>query len=219
MKYSVTIKEILSRTIQIEADDEYAAADKATSMYKNGEIVLSSDDYIGEPEISVEEDLTEREHAVYAFLRELPATLKDKILEYFWSTLEDIPTYADDSYKEYLGEWWLFFKRGAEVEEDVWRFFDNEYSKGVAYLLNDLDYRSEEDFCREILTELGAKQKKSNDGVCPRCGGKMMEGSVVRNALSQYYDVYICPDCGTDEAPRYAKNWYFIKKLDAWVGE
>lgn len=36
---------------------------------------------------------------------------------------------------------------------------------------------------------------------CPRCGRYRMDtNSPARNALSRYADVYICDDCGTEEA-------------------
>lgn len=37
--------------------------------------------------------------------------------------------------------------------------------------------------------------------ICPRCG-RWMELPIPRNALSRVADVYICPDCGMDEALR-----------------
>ena len=38
-------------------------------------------------------------------------------------------------------------------------------------------------------------------GRCPRCGGLMYVRQEM-NALSRYHDIYICPDCGVDEAMR-----------------
>lgn len=35
---------------------------------------------------------------------------------------------------------------------------------------------------------------------CPRCGHTKMCAPPVRNAISRYADVYICSDCGMDEA-------------------
>lgn len=37
---------------------------------------------------------------------------------------------------------------------------------------------------------------------CPRCGRMAMNEKPVRNALSRYAKVYICDECGTDEALR-----------------
>ena len=57
---------------------------------------------------------------------------------------------------------------------------------------------------------------------CPRCGMKRMNPAKVRNALSRYAHVYICPECGTDEALRDMRNlalplncWWII---DRWKG-
>lgn len=35
---------------------------------------------------------------------------------------------------------------------------------------------------------------------CPRCGHDRMKEKVVKNALSRHADVYICSECGTEEA-------------------
>lgn len=37
---------------------------------------------------------------------------------------------------------------------------------------------------------------------CPRCGRRTMSDRVTRNALSRYASIYICDECGTDEAIR-----------------
>lgn len=46
MLYKVTITELLSRTVLIEASSKVDAYDKAVNRYKSEEIVLNSDDYI-----------------------------------------------------------------------------------------------------------------------------------------------------------------------------
>ena len=55
---------------------------------------------------------------------------------------------------------------------------------------------------KKLLESLGDLQK---DGTvagfpCPRCGRNTMKQVLVQNALSRYANVYICDDCGTDEA-------------------
>ena len=55
MKYNVRISEELVRTIEVEAEDEYEAYDKARDMYRDCEVVLTLDDYVGEPDIHVGE--------------------------------------------------------------------------------------------------------------------------------------------------------------------
>lgn len=69
MIYNVRISEELARTIEIEAEDEDEAYDKAYDMYRNCEVVLTSDDFIGEPDIQVGE---------YMSLEEALAILHDK---------------------------------------------------------------------------------------------------------------------------------------------
>lgn len=54
----------------------------------------------------------------------------DKALEGFWRELGDVP--MDD--EECIGQDWRGFDLGTEREE-IWTFFDQHHSKGVAYLL------------------------------------------------------------------------------------
>ena len=44
MKYKINIEEILSRVIEIEAEDDEDAENKVRKMYDSEEIVLSSED-------------------------------------------------------------------------------------------------------------------------------------------------------------------------------
>ena len=43
--------------------------------------------------------------------------------------------------------------------------------------------------------------QKAGGLICPRCG-RWMKLPITHNALSRVADVYICPDCGMDEAIR-----------------
>ena len=52
MKYRVEVTEILSRTIEMEAESEDAAVKKVRQMYRNCDIILDASDYV-ETEISV----------------------------------------------------------------------------------------------------------------------------------------------------------------------
>ena len=53
---------------------------------------------------------------------------------------------------------------------------------------------------KETLERLvEASESCSKDNLCPRCG-KEMRAEKVENALSRYAGVYICSDCGFDEA-------------------
>jgi len=45
MKKKVTIEETLARTIEVEAESDSKAISKVEEAYKNGEYVLSADDY------------------------------------------------------------------------------------------------------------------------------------------------------------------------------
>lgn len=53
--FKVTYEELLSKTIIIKAENENEAYSKALSKYRNEEIVLDADDFIGETDIYVDE--------------------------------------------------------------------------------------------------------------------------------------------------------------------
>lgn len=54
----------------------------------------------------------------------------DTELENLWKFLEDIPMNEN----EQLEEDWFIFPKGTDKEE-IWHWFDEQYSKGVSYLL------------------------------------------------------------------------------------
>ena len=45
MKYKVNVEELLSRTVEVEADSENEAEDKVREMYMNEDIVLDASDF------------------------------------------------------------------------------------------------------------------------------------------------------------------------------
>ena len=53
----------------------------------------------------------------------------------------------------------------------------------------------------EIIERMKEIQK-AGGLICPRCGRMSMEKLLLHNALSRVADVYVCPDCGMDEALR-----------------
>lgn len=69
---------------------------------------------------------------------------------------------------------------------------------------------SYEEFTAEVEAAQAAKAridafaKEQVDGVhfCPRCGRFSVKDRLHTNALSRYFDVYICDECGLDEAVR-----------------
>lgn len=54
---------------------------------------------------------------------------------------------------------------------------------------------------KKAVDNFAARQK---DGVhlCPRCGRMTVKDRLVTNALSRHVHVYICDECGMDEAMR-----------------
>lgn len=61
MKYSVTIEETLSRTLEIEAESKIDAIDKVKKQYNNENIVLDADDF-SEVIFGVSYSTTEKEN-------------------------------------------------------------------------------------------------------------------------------------------------------------
>ena len=60
---------------------------------------------------------------------------QDRLIEQMWEELEDIPFDEDEnSGKMYIAQDWKDFEKG-EFREDIWHWFDERHSKGVAYLL------------------------------------------------------------------------------------
>ena len=53
----------------------------------------------------------------------------------------------------------------------------------------------------EIIERMKELQK-AGGLICPRCGRMSMDKVLLHNALSRVADVYVCPDCGMDEALR-----------------
>lgn len=53
----------------------------------------------------------------------------------------------------------------------------------------------------EIIERMQEIQK-AGGLICPRCGRMSMDKVLLHNALSRVADVYVCPDCGMDEALR-----------------
>jgi predicted RNA-binding Zn-ribbon protein involved in translation (DUF1610 family) len=55
---------------------------------------------------------------------------------------------------------------------------------------------------KTIIDQVADIQRSGKKTLCPRCGRDSMNEKLARNALSRYARVYICDDCGTDEALR-----------------
>lgn len=73
---------------------------------------------------------------------------------------------------------------------------------------------------KTIIDQVAGIQRSSKKTLCPRCGRDSMNEKMCRNAVSRYARVYICNDCGTDEALRDLYNealpltaWDAVKKV------
>lgn len=53
---------------------------------------------------------------------------------------------------------------------------------------------------KKLVESLKKLQEQGEKFPCPRCGHGRMDVNPIRNSLSRYADVYICNECGTDEA-------------------
>lgn len=78
---------------------------------------------------------------------------------------------------------------------------------------------SSEASLRKILNDEG-KRQKSGDLICPRCGCPEMNPSLHHNALSRRADIYICDQCGMEEALRDCTgktdklaDWYAVRRV------
>ncbi len=71
---------------------------------------------------------------------------------------------------------------------------------------------------KDKLNALGAEQK-SGDLICPRCGCPEMNPVLHRNALSRRANIFICDECGMEEAihdwtgePDKLADWYILRR-------
>ena len=62
----------------------------------------------------------------------------DSIIEKLWVALEDVPFVEDKNRELILDGEYLDFPKGT-TRDKIWHWFDDMYSKGVAYLINDFD--------------------------------------------------------------------------------
>jgi hypothetical protein len=71
------------------------------------------------------------------FTASMPKEYKDAELEAQWRELEDAPFDESDESPSglILAEKWREFPKGTD-REDIWRWFDDRHSKGVAYLIH-----------------------------------------------------------------------------------
>ena len=77
------------------------------------------------------------------------------------------------------------------------------------------------------LADLKASQLAGEHLPCPRCGRETMKDAVCTNALSRHADIFICDQCGTDEAmldfmrnPLPIEDWACVQKqFDGYLPE
>ena len=101
---------------------------------------------------------------------------QDKMLEELWNEFADVPM---DPSTECIDADFAIWKKGTE-REDIWHWFDERYSKGVAHLLyhqqNDRTYTVTE-YCNHCESEIEMRWNTDVDGYmafCPVCGERLM---------------------------------------------
>ena len=61
-------------------------------------------------------------------------TPSDRKIEKLWEELEDVPVYEHKNFALCLDVDWQEWPKGTDIE-DIWRWFDEHHSKGVAWLM------------------------------------------------------------------------------------
>lgn len=64
--------------------------------------------------------------------------MNDKEIEKLWNDLEDVPVYENESFELCLDIDWNRWRKGTTVDE-IWHWFDEHYSKGVGWLMNEYE--------------------------------------------------------------------------------
>lgn len=101
--YEVRISEELARIIEVEAEDANEAYDKVCQMWKDCEIVLDADDFVGAPEVRVGGqygDILDEQAKEDLF--EYYSDLNDRDKDVFWSTMQCVG--CEEEFRRYLDE-------------------------------------------------------------------------------------------------------------------
>lgn len=114
---------------------------------------------------------------------------RDKALEELWAQLGDVQT---DSETECLSESFMGWDKGTDIEE-IWYWFDQRYSNGVAYLM----YRGAEDYVPESRRLYGLKKlcSKCKSRACQYNHGGECRFAMVHERRPQISDAGECIDC------------------------
>ena len=65
-----------------------------------------------------------------------------------------------------------------------------------------LNFKETDEDLRKRLADLKVRQEAGEHMPCPRCGRDAMKTASYIGALSRQADVYVCDQCGQDEALR-----------------
>ena len=84
------------------------------------------------------------------------------------------------------------------------RDWTKEEIQAASEAMQAMGHMSYETFCKELdatrkIQRFAPLQRKDH-WPCPRCGRWVMNSDPARNALSRRAEIYICDQCGTEEA-------------------
>ena len=71
--------------------------------------------------------------------KQMERDFSDILSETLWKILSDVPFDESDSFEMILSEDFFHFPKGTE-RTDMWHWFDEMHSKGVAYLINEYEF-------------------------------------------------------------------------------
>ena len=63
----------------------------------------------------------------------------DKFIENKWKDLTDIPVIEDEDSVLILDEDWFLWKKGTDVQDTIWHWFDNHHSKGLGWIMENIE--------------------------------------------------------------------------------
>lgn len=121
---------------------------------------------------------------------------RDEALEELWAQLSDVPT---DPETGCLSEPFMGWGKGTDIEE-IWHWFDQRYSNGVAYLM----YRGAEDYVPETRRLYGLKKLcfKCKSQACQYNHSGECRFAMVHECKPRISDAGVCIDCGYQEEER-----------------
>lgn len=67
------------------------------------------------------------------------STLDDEFIVETWKSFTDIPVVEDEDDVLVLDEDWFLWKKGTEVQDTIWHWFDDYHSKGLGWMMENIE--------------------------------------------------------------------------------